>query len=82
MPTVLRIDGLSVVVYLNDHCPAHVHVKGAAAEALFYLDCPEGPVMLRENFGFTGAALRRIDKALTTHLTELCAAWKEIHADY
>ena len=38
--------------------------------------------MLRENFGFTDAALRRIDKALTTHLTELCAVWKEIHADY
>src|SRR3546814_10225859 len=25
MPTVLRIDGLRVVIYPNDHRPAHVH---------------------------------------------------------
>jgi hypothetical protein len=28
MPTVLRIGGLRVVIYLNDHPPAHVHVLG------------------------------------------------------
>jgi hypothetical protein len=28
MPTVLRIGGLRVVIYPNDHPPAHVHVLG------------------------------------------------------
>jgi hypothetical protein len=28
MPTVLRIDGLRVVIYPNDHPPAHVHILG------------------------------------------------------
>ena len=28
MPTVLRIDGVRVVIYPNDHPPAHVHVLG------------------------------------------------------
>ena len=28
MPTVLRIGGLRVVIYSNDHPPAHVHVLG------------------------------------------------------
>jgi hypothetical protein len=29
MPTVLRIGGLRVLIYPNDHPPAHVHVLGA-----------------------------------------------------
>ena len=28
MVTVLRIDGLRIVIYVNDHQPAHVHVFG------------------------------------------------------
>ena len=28
MPTVLTISGLRVVIYLNDHRPAHVHIIG------------------------------------------------------
>lgn len=28
MPTVLRSGGLRVVIYPNDHAPAHVHVLG------------------------------------------------------
>ena len=42
MPTVHRYDGLRVVIYPNDHRPAHVHVKGADGEAVFILHCPEG----------------------------------------
>jgi hypothetical protein len=30
MPTVLRVGGLRVVIYPNDHPPAHVHVLGPA----------------------------------------------------
>ena len=36
MPTVLRIGGLRVVIYPNDHRPAHVHVIGDG-EAVFIL---------------------------------------------
>ncbi|WP_246688799.1 MULTISPECIES: DUF4160 domain-containing protein [unclassified Mesorhizobium] len=41
-----------MVIYPNDHRPAHVHVKGAAGEAVFILHCPDGPPALRESFGF------------------------------
>ncbi len=34
MPTVKRIDGLRVVIYPNDHRPAHVHVIGGDSEAV------------------------------------------------
>jgi len=32
MPTVLRFEGLRVVIYPNDHRPAHVHVIGRGAK--------------------------------------------------
>jgi hypothetical protein len=53
MPTILRIDGLRVVIYPNDHSPEHVHVIGPDREAVFELHCPDGPVALRESVGFT-----------------------------
>lgn len=79
MPTVLRIGNLRVVIYPNDHRPAHVHVIGVEHEALFYLNCPEGPVGLRENYGFSVREIVRIIAALTKYVEELCAAWEEIH---
>ncbi len=33
MPSVSRINGLRVVIYPNDHKPAHVHVIGSGREA-------------------------------------------------
>ena len=42
MVTVERIGGLRVVIYPNDHRPAHVHVIGKGYEAVFKLNCPKG----------------------------------------
>ncbi len=46
---------------------------------IFYLNCPTGPVSLRENDGFSIRELNRIALVLNQHVVELCAAWKEIH---
>ncbi len=81
MPTVLRLGGLRVVIYPNDHRPAHVHVKGAGGEAVFILHCPVGPPELRENYGFKLADLGGIERALTDNLADLCAEWSAIHGD-
>ena len=72
MPTALRIDGLCVVIYPHDHRPAHVHVWGGGGEAVFFLDCPDGPPELREMRGFDARRLGRVVEGLTQHLTELC----------
>jgi hypothetical protein len=40
MPTVWKFSGFRVVVYLNDHRPAHVHVIGVDCLAIFNLHCP------------------------------------------
>ncbi len=79
MPTVLRINGLRVVVYTNDHRPAHVHVIGNGCEVTFELNCPDGPPELRENFGFRYRDILRIWKALAGALELLCENWRAIH---
>jgi hypothetical protein len=79
VPSVMRIDDLRIVVYPNDHRPAHVHVIGRGYEAVFNLNCPTGPVELRENYGFPGRALSKILDISTRHLKTLCQAWERIH---
>jgi Domain of unknown function (DUF4160) len=82
MPVVLRIDGLDVVIRFNDHRPAHVHIRGGGKEALFNLNCPDGPCALRENFGFSRAELNRIKAAIDKELSLLCAEWRTIHGNF
>ena len=79
MPTVFAFEGLRVMVYPNDHRPAHVHVMGRGCEALFNLNCPAGPVRVRENYGFSRREIRHIAAVLVDRLVELCRAWEQIH---
>jgi len=82
VPTVLRFRGLRVVIYPNDHRPAHVHVIGSDFEAMFNLNCPAGPVILRENYGFSLPEITRIEDELLNHLEGLCGAWERVHGEY
>lgn len=79
MPTVLRFDGFSVVIYPADRMPSHVHVFGGGKEAIFNLNCPIGPVSLRENYGFFRAEFARIRDALNVAVPMLCEEWRRIH---
>jgi hypothetical protein len=47
---------------------AHVHVVGGGCEAVFQLNCPDGPLELRENYGFATRKLSKIKEALTAKL--------------
>ena len=79
MPTVLAIFGLRVVIYPNDHRPAHVHIVGNGCEAVFNLHCPNGPPELYENYGFSRTELTRITNELSADLAALCKHWRRIH---
>ena len=70
-----------MVIYPNDHRPVHIHAIGSGREAVFNLNCPAGPVELRENYGFSRREIRPIQTVLTNHLTDLCQAWENIHGD-
>lgn len=79
---MLRMDGLRLVIYPNDHRPAHVHAVGRGGEAVFLLQCPKGPPKLRECHGFGLAEINRIHDLLAGHLDDLCNEWRQIHGDY
>jgi hypothetical protein len=81
MPTVQRFNGLRVVIYPNDHRPAHVHVIGPDGEAVFVLNCPEGPPALRESYGFHQGELGRIKDQVAAALAALCEEWSKIHGE-
>ena len=81
MPTILRVAGLRVVIYVNDHRPAHLHVIGDGCEAVFQVHCREGRVSLRENYGFRRVELTRIENELKHHLDRICREWETIHGD-
>jgi hypothetical protein len=78
MSTVDRIGGRRVVIYSNDHRPGHVHVIGSC-EAVFNLNCPEGPPELRENSRCPASELSKIKTALAERIAHLCAEWSRIH---
>lgn len=81
VPTVMIIDGLRVVIYPNDHEPAHVHVIGDGNEARFALDGAGGAVELIENYGFRSRTITTIKAALGARREELVRRWKEIHGE-
>jgi len=82
MPVVLTLGGARVTIYTNDHRPAHVHVKASGREAVFNLNCPAGPVELRENFGFSHPALNKLAGQLEDNRDALCAEWRNLHGNY
>ncbi|MBC7859973.1 MAG: DUF4160 domain-containing protein [Burkholderiaceae bacterium] len=82
MPTVLTIFGLRVVIYPNDHRPAHVHVQGNGCEAVFNLDGAGGLPELRENYGFSQKELTKIANELAANLATLGAQWRRIHGNH
>ena len=79
MPTVHRFNGFNVVIYPNDHSPAHVHVLGKGGFAVFKLHCPDGPPELRETLGLTRKEVNVIANQLDSVVGHLCSKWREVH---
>jgi hypothetical protein len=69
------------MIYTNDHRPAHVHVWDGRQQAVFNLNCPNGPIELRENYGFSLPQVNRLAGLLQTQVQGLCAGWRAIHGD-
>jgi len=68
-----------LVIYPNDHRPAHVHAVGHGCEAVFDLNCWGGPAELRENYGFPRREVGQIMRSLAEHMDLLCRACEQIH---
>ena len=75
MPVVLRIDGWKVVIYPNDHPPAHVHVIGPGWVVVINLLGPE----LREAIGCGEREARRVLRRISEYRAVLLDAWRRYH---
>jgi hypothetical protein len=73
---------MRVMIYTNDHRPAHVHVWEGKKQSVFNLNCPGGPIELRENYGFSLPEVNDLVRTLQNHVESLCAAWEAIHGHH
>ena len=78
MPTLFELDGHRVVIFLNDHAPAHVHVLGEG-RAKFMLGHGPKDVRLVEVDGIGVAVLRRVAAAIAARHAECLQAWERLH---
>lgn len=75
---MLRSGGLRVVIYLDDHEPAHVHVL-AGGEAKIHLGAETSEPELVWSRGLTNAEVRRAWRLVRDNRDLLIARWRELH---
>jgi hypothetical protein len=78
MVTVHRAHGLSFVIFVDDHEPAHVHVFGDG-QAKINLIGAEGVPTLEWVDGMKRSDVRRAMKIVVERREALLARWREIH---
>jgi len=76
-PTILRQGGFQFIIFVNDHPPAHVHVRRAGNVARVRLQ----PVEILHNIGYNQRELRTIRTIVERHQRDLLNAWNAIHGD-
>jgi Domain of unknown function (DUF4160) len=74
-PTIFIENSYRVMIFPNDHPPAHVHVLKGEKRASFYLT----PVSLRENDGFSPAEIRDIVELIRHHKGHCWRMWHDLH---
>jgi len=78
MITVFRQHGLRVVIYVDDHPPAHVHVIGAG-EAKILLVGRDGSPELLEAKSMKRGDVRKAMMVVMANRLMLLDLWREIH---
>jgi hypothetical protein len=76
VPAVLREAGIRVMIYVNDHLPAHVHCFVGAGEAVVEL---EPQVALRQAHGLSAQEQRRVLSLVEVRRGQLSRAWRRLH---
>ena len=77
MPTVLRQNGFRVVIYPNDHIPAHVHVEKAGGYLKVGIDTPG--LLVFGNFGLSSKEQRQAYDLVAANREFLLQQWERIH---
>lgn len=79
MPTALRQDGFDVMIYVDDHPPAHAHVFKAGGQLIMNLGDEDTPPSIREVKGMTKGEARRAVVIVEDNQGTLLRKWREIH---
>jgi hypothetical protein len=75
MPTVLRQAGYEIVIYFNDHEPAHVHAFKGGGEAEVNLD----PVEVAQVWKMKKPMVRKAKRVVAESQLYLLERWEEIN---
>lgn len=78
MVTIHRAHGLRIVIFTDDHEPAHVHVFGDG-HAKINLTGPDGGAGLVWAENMKRNETRRAMAVVTEHREVFLARWREIH---
>lgn len=81
MPTVLRVEGFRVVIYLppREHGPPHVHVWKEAAEVVIDLATSHRRQTIRSVARMRTADVTRAFWIVEEHTDYLLACWRQYH---
>jgi hypothetical protein len=77
MPTIAIVDGVLILLYFNDHAPAHFHAQGADFHARIRIE--DGEVIDLEGRISTHHR-RRLREWTLAHRQELVENWNEMRA--
>lgn len=78
MVTIYKADGLRIVIFLDDHEPAHVHVFGDGHAKINLSGSGGGPELVAFG-GFKRADLRKAMAIVFERRDEFLARWRAIH---
>jgi len=78
MITILRAHGLHVVIFVDDHEPAHVHVFGDGHAKINLVSAEGGPALVSAE-DMTRGEVRPAFKTVVENHAMLLRRWKEIH---
>lgn len=78
MVTVFRAYGLRVVIFVNDHEPAHVHVFGDGEAKINLLGAGGNPELIWAQ-GMTRAEVRRAVQIVDERQALFLTRWRDIH---
>lgn len=75
MPTIFFFRSFRIMIYLNDHEPAHVHCVGPGVEALIEIESGK----LVKNEGVTARDMKKLIEFISDHEDELMFEWRHYH---
>jgi Domain of unknown function (DUF4160) len=77
MPTIAIVDGILILLYFNDHMPAHFHAQGADFHARIRIETGE---VIESSGRISTRHRRRLREWALAHRAELMENWNDVRA--